>query len=74
MRDLDFSNCMDKILEATQVRCRGCAGTWPAVTEIAIAERDRVATEEEEKSNRKERKKEMVYSRFAAYTEELFSI
>ena len=45
-------------LEPTQVRCRGCAGTWPAVTEIAIAERDRAATEEKEKFNRKERKKE----------------
>src|SRR4029434_2589628 len=28
-------------LEPTQIRCRGCAGTWPAVTEIAIVERDR---------------------------------
>jgi hypothetical protein len=31
------------------------------VTEIAIAERDRAASEEEEKLNRKERKKEIEH-------------
>jgi len=31
------------------------------VTEIAIAERDRAATEEEEKLNRKDRKKEIEH-------------
>ena len=44
------------------------------MTEIAIAELDRAATEEEEKFNRKERKKEMVYSRFATLREALFAI